>query len=254
MERLQVDARRNARLTDVAAEAGVSPTTVSYVLGGRSKEMRIALETEARVREAAAALGYRPNRSARSLRTAKSATIAVISDFVASGHFASQMLAGASSAAREPGHVLLIGETEGDPAVERHLVEEFLERQVDGFVYATLVHRQCRVPAMLAERPLVLLNCVDPSRPIASVIPDDTEGGKLSARVLLAAGCRSKIFVVGKGRMVEEAGPQRLNGIHEQLGEAGLGLDGIISCEWTVVDAYEAVNNWLAKGSRADER
>lgn len=74
-------------------------TTASYILNGRSAQMRISRETESRVLEAVAALGYRPNRNARNLRTSTTATLGVISDFVASGQYASQMLAGASAAA-----------------------------------------------------------------------------------------------------------------------------------------------------------
>ena len=57
-------------LSDVAARAGVSATTASYILNGRTVEMRISSDTEQRVRRAATELEYRPNRSARNLRTA----------------------------------------------------------------------------------------------------------------------------------------------------------------------------------------
>ena len=63
---------RKVTLIDVADRAGVSTTTASYILNGRSAQMRISADTERRVRGAASDLGYRPNRSARSLRTAGS--------------------------------------------------------------------------------------------------------------------------------------------------------------------------------------
>ncbi len=58
----------------VAAEAGVSTATVSYVLAGRTKGQGsgISNETSLRVREAALRLGYRPNQAARAIRTGKS--------------------------------------------------------------------------------------------------------------------------------------------------------------------------------------
>ena len=82
-------------------------------------------------------LDYRPNWSARTLRGSSTQTIGVISDFVASGDFASRLLSGASAAARRFDHVIVIGETLGNPEVERLLVEEMLDRQVDGILYAT---------------------------------------------------------------------------------------------------------------------
>ena len=94
---------RRATLSDVAELAGVSATTASYILNGRSDEMRIAVATQERVRRAAVDLNYRPNPSARNLRTATTHTVGVITDLVAGGPFASQMITGASVAARSAG-------------------------------------------------------------------------------------------------------------------------------------------------------
>src|SRR6476469_9482205 len=127
---------RRATLADVAQLAGVSGTTVSYILNGRAEEMRISLQNQQRVRAAVAELDCRPNRSSRMLHTtATTETIGLISDFIASGHFANQMLSGAGAAARRWDHVVVIGETLGDPGVEAEFVDELQDRQVDGFVY-----------------------------------------------------------------------------------------------------------------------
>jgi LacI family transcriptional regulator len=56
----------------VAAEAGVSVATVSYVLSGRHRSHTIKDSTANRVREAATKLGYRRNDAARAIRTGKS--------------------------------------------------------------------------------------------------------------------------------------------------------------------------------------
>lgn len=58
----------------VAAEAGVSTATVSYVLAGRTKGngSGISPATAQRVHAAATMLGYRPNQAARTIRTGKS--------------------------------------------------------------------------------------------------------------------------------------------------------------------------------------
>ncbi|HEX6387041.1 MAG TPA: LacI family DNA-binding transcriptional regulator, partial [Anaerolineae bacterium] len=56
-------------LKDVAAKAGVSYQTVSKVLNNQGS---VASETEARIWEVVEALNYRPNISARNLRTQSS--------------------------------------------------------------------------------------------------------------------------------------------------------------------------------------
>jgi len=87
----------------------------------------------------------------------------VISDHVASGAYASRMLTGAFTAARACNHLLVIGETEGDPDVEGRLIGEMLDRQVDGILYATLATSEVPVPPLLADHRLVMLNCLDVS-------------------------------------------------------------------------------------------
>ena len=168
---------KRVTLLDVAVRAGVSTTTASYILNDRSAQMRISPDTERRVREAVADLGYRPNRSARTLRTANTATIGLVSDFLAGGHYASQMLLGASAAAREVDHLLMIGETDGDLDVEALYIEELLDRQVDGIIYATRTASRIRVPESLRQRRTVLLNCFDPTADLPAVLPDEVVRG-----------------------------------------------------------------------------
>ena len=58
-----------ARMVDIAARAGVSQTTVSFVLNDRDQAARISVETRERVLEAARELGYSTNQLARAMRT-----------------------------------------------------------------------------------------------------------------------------------------------------------------------------------------
>ena len=238
-------------LSDVAAAAGVSATTASYILNGRTLEMRISAETEERVRRAASALAYRPNQSARSLRTASTSTIGMVSDFIAGGHVASHLLSGANDAARELDHLVVIGESGGLREVEELFIEDMIGRQVDGIVYATLAARAVTVPRSLIGQRVVLLNCVDENAGLPSVMPDDVAGGRVAARALLDAGCTEQLYVVGEDPSdAVVAGPARLTGIHAELGEAGVELAGVVACVWDVNPAYDAVSAWLAAGNR----
>lgn len=219
--------RRRVTLTDVAERAGLSVTAASLVLN-RQPGTRLSQEAHQRVLAAAEELGYRPNIAARSLRTRKTATLAFISDEVATTRFAGGMIRGALDAAREHGHVLLIAETQGDPDVERQAIEAMLDRQVDGFVYAAMHTRQLTVPAAVLTRAAVLLNATSTDR-LVSVVPADEDAAREAAGALLAAGHR-RIALIGRNALHERdpahsiaAGP-RLRGVRRALTEYRLRL------------------------------
>lgn len=241
---------RSATLRDVASSAGVSRTTASYILNGRADEMRIAPGTVARVQAAVAQLGYRPNRTARSLRTRRTATVGLISDQIAGQQYGSSMLTGASQAARELHHVVVMGESGGDPELERLLIEEMRERDVDGVVYATRTAQTVRLPEGLRGTRAVLLNCEEPGADVPAVVPDDEGGGRAAAAALLDAGI-DDVWVVGEDPTPQAtAGPRRLRGIRAELGAHGLDVAGTVGCDWSVTEGFAAVSRWLGDGAR----
>src|SRR4051794_3798225 len=183
---------QRATLLQVAQRAGVSRSTASFVLAGRHQDMRISEDARQRVLRAAQELDYRPNLMARSLRTKVTKTIALVSDTIASDPYAGRSIHGSLASAVAHGHLLFIGETEGDPLVEEKLISDFLDRQVDAFIYASTFTRYVRVPKLLRGHPVVLLNCLTrAARPTHhAVIPDEVAAGYNAARTLLDAGHR----------------------------------------------------------------
>jgi len=214
--------------------------------------MRISPETDERVRAAAARLGYRPNRSARSLRTRRTATIGLVSDQIAGEQYGSSMLTGATIAARELDHLVVMAESGGDADLELLLLAEMGERDVDGVVYATRTARTIHLPDALKGVRSVLLNCEDPDLRFPSVVPDDEGGGREAAATLLAAGI-TEVWVIGKDPTPEAtAGPRRMVGIRAELAAKGIDLAGVVPCEWSVTEGFAATSRWLARGGRAE--
>src|SRR3954463_13073061 len=181
---------QRATLLQVAQRAGVSRSTASFVLAGRHVDMRISEDARQRVLRAAQELDYRPNLMARSLRTKVTRTIALVSDTLASDPYAGRAIHGSLAAAVAHGHLLFIGETEGDPVIEQKLITDFLDRQVDAFIYASMFTRYVHVPKLLRGHPVVLLNCLNRGARQAhpAVVPDEVTAGWSAAKVLLEAG------------------------------------------------------------------
>ncbi|MDN3029306.1 LacI family DNA-binding transcriptional regulator [Streptomyces sp. S.PB5] len=247
--------RRRVTMADVARRAGVSPTTASFVLADR-RDMRISGEAEERVRRAAQELGYRPNLTARGLRTSVTRTVAMISDTIATTQFAGEVIHGALDAAGARDHVLFIAETKGDPDVEAQLVEGMLDRQVDGFIYAAMSTREVRLPAALQDTRVVMLNCWAQGTRASSVLPDEVNAGRDAASVVLAAGHRQGVHVIG-GRHITPATPEgvwagqeRMRGIEEAMAQAGTRLDGVAECDWQPADGHREVLRLLDAGTR----
>ncbi|WP_127497910.1 LacI family DNA-binding transcriptional regulator [Actinoplanes solisilvae] len=241
---------QRATLLQVAQRAGVSRSTASFVLAGRHLDMRISEDARQRVLRAAQELDYRPNLMARSLRTKVTRTIALVSDTLASDQYAGRAIHGSLAAAVAHGHLLFIGESEGDPVIEQKLIADFLDRQVDAFVYASMFTRYVRLPKLLKGHPVVLLNCLTRgSRPAHhQIIPDEVAAGWSAAATLLEAGHRGAIYLVGNPAEHVFAGRERLAGIREGLNASDARLAGTIECDWWPDSAYEGVSRALADG------
>lgn len=251
---------RRVTLTEVAERAGVSRSAASFAMNGRV-DQRLSAETMARVRQAAEELGYRPNATAKTLRTGRSGTIAMVSDFVSSTSFANSMVRGALERVREAGLLLFTVDTQGDVDLERRFLDDLLARDIDGILYASMFTRQVSIPEVARRVPLVLMNCEAEGGGVASVIPDEEAAGALAARLLLDAGHRDDIWFVGVfppgrtgGPSWPEWGPlalpRRLSGLRAELHANGAGLAGEIPIDddWDVRSGRDAAAGLLASG------
>ncbi|MFP3989709.1 LacI family DNA-binding transcriptional regulator [Streptomyces sp. E11-3] len=246
---------RRVTMADVARSAGVSPTTASFVLSGRT-DMRISDASREKVLEAARVLGYRPNVTARSLRTKSTQTIGLVSDTITTTPFAGEVIRGALEAARARDHQLFITETGGNHEAEPGLVNGLLDRQVDALIYAAMYTHYVTPPKELHGRRVVLLNCLAPGFDAPSVIPDEIEAGRDAGRALLRAGHTSGIWAIGGHQAIPAtpegvfAGNERMRGLREVLDAAGVTLDGVVESDWSTEDGYREVRALLAAGHR----
>ncbi len=254
--------RRRVTLAQVAERAGVSRSAVSFALTGRT-DQRLSTETIARIRDAADELGYRPNMTARTLRTGRSGTVALVSDFVSSTSHANSMVRGALDALRERDTILFTVDTQGDDRQEEQLLESLLGRTIDGVLYASMFTRVVRTPALLDQVPHVLLNCVPESGAAHAVVPDEEAAGYDAARALFDLGHLDRIWFVGSLPDGVTGGPawrgwapvalaERLAGVRRALADAGVELAGVqeVARDWDTDAGRDAVARLLATGAR----
>ena len=179
---------------DVARLAGVSQTTVSFVLNN-APNANISEETRQRILAAVAQLGYRPNAIAKNLRSQRSHAIGLVTDLIASTPYAGRIVQGAQDAAAEFDKVLFLANTGGNAHVEKTAIETMLNHQIEGLIYATMFHRDVTPPPELSHIPSVLLNCKDPQRSLPSVVPDEFTSAFNAVRLLVEKGHRAIGFI-----------------------------------------------------------
>jgi LacI family transcriptional regulator len=207
---------------DVAQRAGVSQSTVSFVINNRT-DIGISDETKERVLKAVRELDYRPNAMARGLRSSKSQLIGLISDEIAATPYAVQIISGAQDAAWELDQVLLVINTGGNKEIKDRAVRTMIDHQVESIVYATMYHRAVNPPDRLRHVPCVLLNCFAPDRSFPSVVPDEVQGGRTATEALILKGHRRIGFINNIDAIPATFG--RLAGYQEVLASYGLAYD-----------------------------
>ena len=227
--------KRKATALDVAKLAGVSRSAVSLVLYDRRKG-NVALESQQRIRDAAAALNYSPNKIALSLRNQQSRIIGIVSDQVVTSPFDGNIIAGADAVAREHGFVTVVMDTELDESRDACAVETLLDLQVDGLMYVTVGLRPLHVPPNMARVPSILANCFDdrPNAGLPAVIPDEVRGGREAAGHVMGLGHRDIAFLAGDS--LTPAAPRRIEGYRQAFSSAGMPVneDRVLQVGWDI--------------------
>ncbi|TCO32867.1 LacI family transcriptional regulator [Kribbella steppae] len=214
--------QRKVSIRDVAAHAGVSVTTVSHVLN-EAPGKRITDATRARVKQSADELGYAPSSVARNLRLQRSQMLALISDEIATTPYAGRMILGAQEAASKAGWLLMLVNTGFDSEFEAAEIRALRQRQVDGFLYATMYHREVVLPEAIDGVPTVLLDARSDDLSVPSVVPDEVGGGRTATEELIRHGHTRIGFLNNVDDIPATRG--RLEGYRAALDDAGLVFD-----------------------------
>jgi LacI family transcriptional regulator len=239
---------RRPTMADVGRLAGVSATTVSFVVNGRL-DQSISEPTRKRVMDAVAALGYRPNRAALGLRTKRTATIGFVSDEIGVDPFAGHTILGAQEVAWAHGSMVLVVNTTRDPSIVRDVIDELVARSVEAIIFAVVGTRRITVPEGLKGVPAVLLNGYTTEGVPPCVLPDDVEGGRRAAQLVLAQGHRRIAYLTGlKSVWPTKA---RLRGFRQALTEAGVSLcdQVVLHGNYRPDSGYDLTCKLLARGT-----
>ncbi len=188
-----------ARMIDIAQRAGVSQTTVSFVLNNRSDAARISEETRGRVLDAAHELGYSTNQLARAMRTGDTRMIGFLGGLLTNEPVGA-MLSGAIEEAASVGYTVKVLRV-GAPGFAWHqLIGRIAEWRLSGVIALHLPKEMLEELWLDVRRgptPLVLLDSRVEVAGMLHVLSDDQNGVARAVEHLANLGHRRIAFLTG---------------------------------------------------------
>ncbi len=213
--------RRKPSMVDVAKRAGVSQTTVSYVLSGR-KDVVIPESTRERIWRAARELGYRPNSLARGLVKGKTQTIGVLIPRMDSS-FHALIMDGIQEVCTTADYRVLLADSRHNAELEARQVEMLLEHRVDGIISIAVAGASSGSWVRMLKRegvPLVIVDEHTFEGEADCVVSDDVTGAKAAVEHLIRLG-HQRIVHLSAGKDMSAA-RDRCAGYLDAMQEAGI--------------------------------
>ncbi len=172
-------------IKDVARAAGVSPATVSRALGGG----KVSPELRAQVEDAVRGTGYRPNLSARRLRSQDSQTIGLIVADISNPFFTAVARA-VEDEAYKAGLRVILCNTDENPQKEAMYLQLMEEERVTGVIFAPTRATVERMARRKPDFPIVLIDRADMAGGQEAVVLDNAAAAAMLVEHLYAQGYR----------------------------------------------------------------
>ena len=183
----------SVRMKEVATRAGVSVKTVSNVVNGYQ---HVAPSTRERVQRVIDEMGYRPNLSARSLRSGRTGIIAVAVPRLDEPYFA-ELAAAVIAVADARGCTVLVDQTDGLPEREQLAVAGIRPDLIDGLILSPLaLDADDLLGPSTGATPLVLLGERISDSSHDHVAIDNVAAARLATEHLLSLG-RTRVAAIG---------------------------------------------------------
>ncbi|MGY3055408.1 LacI family transcriptional regulator [Pedobacter sp. UYEF25] len=142
-------------IKDIAALANVSITTVSFIINGKAKEKSLSDAVIKKVEKVIADSGYKPNQTARSLRTGNSYTIGLLVEDISNTFFAkvARMI---EDKAYSKGYKIIYSSTENNAEKAKELIHLFKSRNLDAYIISPIVGIENEIQMLLNDNKPVI--------------------------------------------------------------------------------------------------
>jgi LacI family transcriptional regulator len=235
--------RKRATLREVAEATGLSTAAVSYALRG----LQVSKETEKRVRQAAAELGYEADPIARALASGRTSMVGLLSGSL-EDLWQQQLFFGAGRELLHKDRYALILDAGGDPARELTLARQLRDQRVDGLVVSPLDPSAHEWAELAESLPVVSIgDSLSNARAAGEVLFDNRAGVTLALEHLSRLGHR-RIAVLTTTR---PSTPDRPADTYVLEEAARLGLEVLVlAAPQSVAEAEGVAHKALVRADR----
>ncbi|MBQ6343004.1 MAG: LacI family DNA-binding transcriptional regulator [Anaerolineaceae bacterium] len=203
-------------IKDIAEQTGVSYATVSRTLNHLSG---VSPATRDKVLAAAEEMGYRPNIHARSLKTNKTNTIALVLPDISNPFFADIAYA-VDEYAFSRGYTTVLCNTNWNEEIEKTHLDQMQNQRVDGIIYKPAGQLPMDLSGL--SIPSVLISCI-PGENENYIEIDNYKGGQIAAEHLISCGYKHLAFIGGSRN--SQSNEFRIAGFCDKLQEQGMPLN-----------------------------
>ena len=234
----------NSTLKQIAAELGISISTASRAINGKSV---VNEETRQRVLELADKYAYSPNEIARSLQKCSTQTIAVVLPDISETFFGT-IVKEIDHVVSQEGYLLILADTHERADKESKYLDMLYTRQVDALVLATVDLDGRSVRRFFAgNKPVVFIDNVPRLDKLTAITIDNRKASVMAVEHLVSHGHRRIATVIGSKE--ETTGSERLAGYREALERHGLTQDDrlIVYGDYKRESGYTAMKQLLSQ-------
>lgn len=205
-------------ISQLAEHLGLAVSTVSRVLSGNAEKYRISNQTADRIREAAVLHQVVPDPLGTSLRKGKSGMIGLLVPDITNPFFA-HLARAIELHLRKSRIAVQLCDSAEDPETEMELLENLLQRRLDGMILAPVGVESESLARCLegSPMPIILMDRIVSGVALPSVSLDHFAAGKLAATTLLQSG-HSHLGCL-RGSPQSSADQGRLAGVEEAVRE-----------------------------------
>lgn len=202
----------DSTLKQIAAELGVSVSTVSRAINGKSV---VNADTRKRVLALAAEYSYTPNEIARSLQKCSTETIAVVLPDISETFFGT-IVKEVDRVVSKEGYMLILADTHERADKENKYLDMLYKRQVDALVLATVdINGESSARFRSGKKPTIFIDNVPQVENVDAITIDNRQASFMAVDFLKKRGHKSIATIIG--RESETTGAERLAGYRDAV-------------------------------------